>query len=1677
VFARASSLTTASSTIVNSDSNADSIQDRVTFTFGTVTNVADGISSAADVLSLRIVTLVIDGTPNARGNLLPATATVTHAAGALPSTSVSAEVVEPATTITKVCNPASPAAAANSTCTVTIRATNSAATFSAMHQMTYTEYIPNPAIYTIWPTTVATNWTSWVVSSNSSGIFATKSSSFLPPGATVTITYVVRVIDQPEWASRNSTYPRVTYTSAPTDALGWRNYALNITHTMTLAGPTASSHVMLTTSDPNTGTSRGLAHTDLGLGESGTARIVYRLPAGLGTNCRLRYDAPSSTNAKMQITGWNIVSVGANVSWSGAAAVTGALSSTRSDTFMNRVLLTLGNMQVPLNAAANTDLITTDVSFYVPTNTTPPNNDTTGTAVAFTATIFCQEANTASTLNTELVEPQLNVSKSSAAASALAGSPITYTLTVQHRSNSNAPAYDLFILDPLVSASSVVSSPSGVTVPSDGVMRITAPAFQLNSSALTVSYTFTPNAAALEAGSTVNNTATLRWYSALAGSTLATGLSRTYTATSNTVQVSVPVPTFTFSLLANDLQTVLPSSGQRYTFGQNIYLQIVVTFPAAVTKSLQVGLNLPLSAGTARLAFAQVMSTTASSANLTTSLATGFSITPTVAASGANVTLSYGDVTSWSNGFTLRIVVRCALTDIAANLHGNTLSPSAWMTYRSSASPVSSSVSLIVDEPVMSIGFVSVAPYIVFTGADMRLATSLVPATVRQTLPALVTLTSTLAANRPDLAVASANAPAPSSNSTFSWTAGVRQINMTWTSLSSTVSAELSVAAGTGLIAGSLLSNNLQAFYYSAQAVSPLSTYNVLTKARQYTTSATWSAKVNTPPVAVPDVYTVNATLMNMFNVSSNDYDIDLNIVYTVSVVSFPLYGDVVAVGGQIRYTARRGFGGKNDTFQYSICDAFGQCSTANVTVYNRLNDAGLGVIVPYTFNPLHSQSVPLCPQVPVGTLDMLYLSSQANCSYAAFDFDLSCYNTSLKYMGTADLVLTFPLSSSLPKQLCVEVSVSDSNLYWNELTYPANQLNVLWTAGFTPVGIQWVNTTSSVPALQQWVNVTSSGDYATASIPIDGSRLGITSRGGRAQLLVRTCGSVPLSNATVPMFGRRSSFPPHVVLGFAPLKFFGAEACERNSDCKNALCVARDQNTTAFCSCNSGWYGADCQMKANSTCDAYYGNSEWLSTDFIPYVDIASKFECNALKFVVKSPLVTARLKTEIRFDYNDSSACAYPGFFWTKAISEQCEDMWSSNIPWTLAKDCIKWRIVESRDWISYTAYLVVQHEDNLGYLRGTYLPRYMQHVIPIGIKFPKSVTVSTNITVFAPVRLLAAITEQTVSKSIESPATSATGKLAFDVSLQWPFMVTNVTISSAPLASSIRNVTSLSCPATDNSECLQRVALDISPGDACELTGLYTFAVTIVCRPEVTNCPLSGPASGTIVADVTSENFCSVAAMETKLNGTLTAFRNPDFTVPQQIFLAGRPSYFLADLSSDADLAVSTIRQVWVVVSETGSTAGDRTIFLYNSGVTAEGTKAEFRLTNRTVLPNEAGFEFQGGAVLSNLDANAQINVYSMIDVVYAFQAAGAANGKRATTIQKRATFNGLVTTDVMKTNRIVYVAPKSTVIEEVQAPTGGVIESAPSSPAVQTTVAWVPILTAAFAVFILSRVSHQ
>ncbi len=91
-----------------------------------------------------------------------------------------------------------------------------------------------------------------------------------------------------------------------------------------------------------------------------------------------------------------------------------------------------------------------------------------------------------------------------------------------------------------------------------------------------------------------------------------------------------------------------------------------------------------------------------------------------------------------------------------------------------------------------------------------------------------------------------------------------------------------------------------------------------------------------TAPVAIDDAASAVAGLSTDINVPANDTDADGNLdVSTVTVVAGlgPLHGSVnVSATGIVTYSADSGFAGQ-DSFTYSICDTTGLCDTALVTI------------------------------------------------------------------------------------------------------------------------------------------------------------------------------------------------------------------------------------------------------------------------------------------------------------------------------------------------------------------------------------------------------------------------------------------------------------------------------------------------------------------------------------------------------------------------------------------------------------------------------------------------------------------------------------------------------------------------------------------------------------------------
>ena len=87
----------------------------------------------------------------------------------------------------------------------------------------------------------------------------------------------------------------------------------------------------------------------------------------------------------------------------------------------------------------------------------------------------------------------------------------------------------------------------------------------------------------------------------------------------------------------------------------------------------------------------------------------------------------------------------------------------------------------------------------------------------------------------------------------------------------------------------------------------------------------------NTPPVAVDDYFSVMENSMNnIFNVLSNDYDVDGDQLTIISITQ-PSHGIVTTDGIFIYYTPNMDYYGP-DEFNYTIADGYG--GTDSATIY-----------------------------------------------------------------------------------------------------------------------------------------------------------------------------------------------------------------------------------------------------------------------------------------------------------------------------------------------------------------------------------------------------------------------------------------------------------------------------------------------------------------------------------------------------------------------------------------------------------------------------------------------------------------------------------------------------------------------------------------------------------------------
>lgn len=209
--------------------------------------------------------------------------------------------------------------------------------------------------------------------------------------------------------------------------------------------------------------------------------------------------------------------------------------------------------------------------------------------------------------------------------------------------------------------------------------------------------------------------------------------------------------------------------------------------------------------------------------------------------------------------------------------------------------------------------------------------------------------------------------------------------------------------------------------------------------------------------------------------------------------------------------------------------------------------------------------------------------------------------------------------------------------------------------------------------------------------------------------LVIRQCpyvGTVPSTTNITHLTlidSKEGEHPPQMILRYA-------STCSPNA-CVHGKCVVRYSvdGPKDFCACASGWMGNSCNIKIDNSCSNRFNSVQLLATDNIPVLDPTSGFTCSAMELRIRGPLVYNRTHTVIYWTNNrgGNAMCDYPGYFWNKDFSNNCEDLWSSSLPWAIGNRC-GFTVIDDPDWYIYETFLTVEHNDFMGDFRGYDLNR---------------------------------------------------------------------------------------------------------------------------------------------------------------------------------------------------------------------------------------------------------------------------------------------------------------------------------------------------------------------------------
>lgn len=358
-------------------------------------------------------------------------------------------------------------------------------------------------------------------------------------------------------------------------------------------------------------------------------------------------------------------------------------------------------------------------------------------------------------------------------------------------------------------------------------------------------------------------------------------------------------------------------------------------------------------------------------------------------------------------------------------------------------------------------------------------------------------------------------------------------------------------------------------------------------------------------------------------------------------------------------------------------------------------------------------------------------------------------------------------------------------------------------------------------------------------------------------------------------------------------------------------------------CSCYSGFTGSDCAVN-NTGLDiscTFPTVAPLVTAPVAEFIKAQSSIKNSKFTFVVESPSTFNRYFQEVSL--GGVAACSYPVNTDLTKTFDHCHDVFTGVVDIRKVRDTCGFAQATAANKETLTGTVHVHAVDTLGEFRGHAISRSTKAVHKLVLSLPTFVNLTTTqLTIFSPVELFAAVTYQEYTASTDSATITLT------TSVQWPYLLTSQSISSKAYNFGVDIVaTDVQC-ASDvaGTDCLQTFEITFSDvtklagGNTCRLDGFYGLEWTYGCRAGQNPCPV--PGTDIVGANFTlaSEDLCGTIELEAKLTGELKSYEDNTHAVERLVIVAKERIFLKAKLTADVSIQTITVHELRLVQGTT-------------------------------------------------------------------------------------------------------------------------------------------------------------